>query len=97
MVQTMMFAPLVFEIDVYLRHMKFFRFISLAVASIFNFMYFFILAVWIIQIYDPPEWYAYDMFTGFMNCMVAYNLIFDSMALPINTMIIVKELSMEFF
>lgn len=32
-----------------------------------------------------------------MVCLVGYNLIFDSLALPVNTIIIIKELTMEFF
>lgn len=95
--QTIMFIPLIFEVDVWLRHAKFLRFWSLAIASTWNFLYILIGTVYIIQINYPPEWKVYDTFNAFMTCMIAYNLIFDIFSLPINSMIIMKELSMEFF
>ena len=88
---------MIFELDVYLRHMKFFRFLSFSVAFLWNFFYFFTVGVFIYQIYNPPEWRDYDLVNAFAMCLVGYNLIFDALALPVNTVIIVKELSMEFF
>ena len=95
--QSVNFFPLIFEIDVYLRHMKFFRLISLAVAFIWNLIYFLVVALFWYQIYNPPQWRQYDFFFSFSICLVAFNLLFDWLAVPLNTMIIIKELSMEFF
>lgn len=45
--QTFNLFPLIFEIDVYLRHMKFFRFISFSVAFLWNFFYFLTVGIFI--------------------------------------------------
>jgi len=45
-VQSLMLLPLIFEIDVYLRHMKFFRFISLFFAVLYNTLYFSVFGIW---------------------------------------------------
>jgi hypothetical protein len=46
-VQTLMLLPLIFEIDVYLRHMKAFRFFSLVFAVLSNVFYFSTLGIWL--------------------------------------------------
>ena len=94
-----MVLPLIFEIDGYLRRMKFFRFLSLMGALIDNTVYFVSLAIWLYQIYNPPTWLLeqWSIMTVFINMVLAYNFLFDSMNVPINTTIIIKEFSMEFF
>ena len=39
----------------------------------------------------------YDVIDLFVNLFFAYNVIFDSLAVPASFAIIVKELSLEFF
>lgn len=70
--------PLIFEIDVYLRHMKLIRFISLSFAMINNFIYFSVLGIWIWEVYYPPDWFVYSPITVFGNLIMAYNILFDA-------------------
>jgi hypothetical protein len=89
--------PLIFEIDVYLRHMKFFRFLSLAAALVYNIVYFATIAICYYQIYNPPPWMDYSAFSLFISLFLAYNILFDFLSVPTNIAIITKEISMEFF
>ena len=93
----MLSIPLIFEIDVYLRHMKWIRNWSFDTALWRFVTYWFIFTVWMIQTYDPPPWFQKGVFPLMMNIFLAYNLIFDAFLLPVDWTIITKELSMEFF
>jgi hypothetical protein len=52
-----------------------------------------------LTVYFPPEWLVeqWGVVTMFINMVVVYNLIFDSLSVPISLAIIVKEVSLEFF
>ena len=97
LLQLMSSLPLIFEIDVYLRHMKLFRVLSLFAALAYNIVYFGTIAIWYYQIYNPPSWMDYSVFSMFMNLFLAYNMLFDFLTVPSNIAIITKEFTMEFF
>jgi len=89
--------PLLFEVDVWLRHMKWLRFISLTVAIAYNMWFAIAAGIFYWNVYNPPYWYTYDIFSGMFTIFIGYSLIFDSLSLPVNSIIIGKEISMEFF
>ena len=95
--QGLLLLPLIFEIDVWLRHAKDLRMFSLMCATIFMVMWLSVFGFWYLEIYYPPSWMKYDVIDLFVNLFFAYNVIFDSLAVPASFAIIVKELSLEFF
>ena len=95
-IQTAILFPLLFEVDVWLRHMKWLRFISLTIAIAYNMWWVTAFGIYYWQVYNPPPWYKYDIVSGMMNLFLGYSLIFDSLSVPVNTFIIGKEISMEF-
>jgi len=92
-----MFIPLIFELDIYLRHMKFFRFFSLMAAITQLVLYFGFMITWIVEIYYPPAWLVWGPITVFGNLFISYNLLFDVLNVPISIEIILKEFTLEFF
>jgi hypothetical protein len=88
--------PLIFEIDVYLRHMKSFRFVSLTAALIHFYGYLFVVWVWLWELIWPPSFVKYDLVFVFQNLFIAFNLITDIVILPGDSIIIGKEFALHF-
>jgi hypothetical protein len=90
---------LFFEIDSVLRHIKFIRLINLVYSAGFNLVYvlsavkfYYMVKDYVNTPYGKAEWF--DLYI----CMViAYNLVLHGGNWTINTAIIVKEFSLEYF
>ena len=98
-IQTLLTVPLVAEFEFYLRRMFFIRTGSLLAAMAYNFTYFLMLADWFYNIYGLTdekieELGALDML---MNMFFIYNSILHSGIVLVNSMIIFKELELEFY
>jgi hypothetical protein len=55
LLETLFMLPLMLEFDVWLRHMKFVRWVALNFAIMYNVAYFVIGGVWWYQIESPPD------------------------------------------
>lgn len=95
--QTISLVPVIYELDFMIRHLKFFRFLNLMQAVFFLLEYLGGMGVWIFEVYNPPSWTNFDLVYLYSNMMVASILMLDTWTLPVNVVLIVKELSMEFF
>ena len=98
-VQTALSWPLIYEIPLFLNQLRFFRFISVAMAWVYNVVYFVVLADFIFQLYFAPQdtYENYDIFSIFQNMFLGYNIAMNLHVIPVNTMIIVKEVFLELF
>ena len=59
--------------------------------------YFGFVGTWMYQINSPPEWQEKNLFVIFTHLFIGYFVVMDGFSLPVSLVIIVKELSMEFF
>ena len=96
--QTIMSIPLVCEFPLYLRHLKFFRVLSLISAVFYSSITIFIFVSWLVDLYGLPEILSKEDFNKlsfldmFVNMCMIYNTILHSSIVPINVMIIAKEI-----
>jgi len=96
-VQTLCSLPLIFEIDVYLRHAKTLRFLVMNLAIFYTLFYVVVGGVWYWEIYHPPAWMDYSVPNLFFRLAIGYNLVFDLLPMVANIVIIAKEIFLEFF
>jgi hypothetical protein len=100
MIQYTLTLPLIFEDKQWLRHAKFIRLISLMSAWVFNIIYFsYAWKLWTIYqgFASDAENIEPTYFEVFVAMVIVYNLIIHATIMPINTTIIVKEFSMEYY
>ena len=98
-VQTLASIPLVAEFEFYLRRFFIIRFSSIMMALAYNISYLVMLADWFYNIYGLTdekieEIGALDML---MNMFFIYNSILHSGIVIVNTVIIVKEIELQFY
>ena len=86
---------LVAEFPFLLKRMKLIRFISFIFAFIYNIIYSSILVDYVIILYNQDK--KSDVVTVFQSMVFAYNLILHASIIPVNSAIISKEFSLEFF
>lgn len=92
--------PLVFEIPLYLRHLWFFRMLSAIWAGVYSIITLAIFGSWFIDLYAMPELVSEDEFNKlspldfFVNCFMIYNTIVHWTVIPINAVIIIKEIQL---
>ena len=80
--QSIQMIPVVFEIDVYMRHFKPVRGFSLMAATAYVVIELLAVIFWYVEIYDPPSWLVWDFPTVMFNLFLAYNFIFDLLGVP---------------
>ena len=95
--QTLQSIPVVFEIDVYMRHFKPMRGFSFMASVAYLIAWVSALVFWYIEIYYPPTWLVWDFPTIMFNLFLSYNFVFDTLGVPQSFAIVVKEISLEFF
>lgn len=95
--QTISATPLLYEIGFIIRHTKLIRFISLAAAIGYLFMFFGFGVTSVAELEEPYEWKEHNMFFIFTELFLVYFFFFDSVGVPVSIAIILKETSMEFF
>jgi hypothetical protein len=98
-IQTLLSWPLVFEIPFYLNELKFFRTFSVVVSWVYMMFYVFVSADWAYMLWLEPEatYEQYDVVSVLTNMFFAYNIVFNLHIIPVNMMIIWKELMLTFF
>jgi hypothetical protein len=98
-IQTFMSWPLVYEIPFYLSHLRIFRVVSGAVAVVYTAVYLFIIFDWIYQLYLEPTtvYEEYQFLDIVVNMYLAYNILFNLHLMPVNFVIMFKEIFLEIF
>ena len=91
--------PLVFEIPIYINELRFFRTFSVAFAWLYMLYYVFNALDWGFMLWLEPEatYESYDFLSVMYNMFLAFNIIFNIHILPVNIMIIIKEITLEIF
>ena len=77
--------------------MKELRVLSFLSACIYNLIYSIFLAIWIYQVFYDEDWKAIDSSCLIISLLIAYNLVLHFPIIPINFMIIFKEIEIEKF
>ena len=89
--------PLVFELPVYLRHLWFFRMLSVCLAGLYNVVFIAVYGSWLFDLYAIPEIEGRERFLKLspldmmLNMFLIYNTIVHWSIIPINVVIIIKE------
>ena len=98
-IQTFISWPLVLEIPSYLRHLKFLRWISCFWALIYNTVYLGFALGFLGQLYWATEerMSNYSLVDMTINMYLVYNCIIHATIIPINSIIIFKEIEMTIF
>lgn len=98
-VETWGSYPLIFEIPWWIKHTRLIRVLVTGMAVAYTCTYFGGLAGWVYQLWFEPEsqYEEYDFVSVMENMFLIYSLIFHLHILPVNFMILWKELSLEFF
>ena len=86
---------LAFEIPTWLKHMKAIRFLSMVSASTYNILFLLGVLKWVSMIWWEDNSNA-NIMTLLVNMNIGYNLIVHCSIVPINTFVVLKEISMEF-
>ena len=96
LVQTVFSWPLVMELPVYMYSFRLFRIMSVFAAGVYNFFYILCTIDWIFQIYwEPTKAYEdYQFVDILINMFLAYNIVFNLLIVPVNWVILIKEISM---
>jgi hypothetical protein len=91
--------PLFVEFPVYMRHAGFFRYVSLALAVLYNSVYFGLLAAWLYETFGETEIQYEEIGTLdiIMDFFYMYNTILHSSVAVVNIGIICKEIELQFF
>lgn len=95
--------PLVFEVPVYLRHLWFFRMLSFCWAIGYSVVFLAIYGSWFVDLYAIPDIVSEEQFDKLspmdmmINCFLIYNTIVHFSIIPINIVIIAKEIQLQFF
>ena len=86
----------IFEIDLWIKNLKWLRFLATASGYVYNFVWllFFVKFLDILQDWDGEKELMSKMF---MAMVLSYNLILNACVLPINFAMALKEFSMEYF
>jgi len=98
-VQTFCSWWLIYEIPIYINQLKFFRTLSALGAFAYTFVYTIITINWLYEIFWEPEntYESYGIFDIFVNMFLAYNVAVNLHIIPVNFMIILKEVSLWIF
>lgn len=98
-VETWGSYPLIFEIPWWIKHTRLIRVLVTGLSVMYTSVYFIALFVWVYQLWLEPEaeYEQYDFVSVMENMYLIYSLIFHLHILPVNFMILWKELSLEFF
>lgn len=99
MLQTMLSWPLIFEIPLFINTLRFLRTFSVAIAVFYNLVYVFIAVDWAYMLWGESDatFEQYDFISICTNMFLAYNIIFNIHILPVNMMIILKEITLDLF
>jgi len=91
--------PLVYEIPIYLRYMRFFRLFSVMAAWVYSAVYGYVVLDWLYQIYFEPVTAveSFQLFDILQNMFLAYNIIFHLHIIPVNVVIFLKEFMLMVF
>ena len=98
-IQTILSWPLVFEIPSYLRHIKFIRWFSCLWALLYNTVWFGFMFGFIGQLYWATDevMEQYSLMDMAVNMYLVYNCVIHVTIIPINSIIIFKEVTMTIF
>ena len=88
---------LAFELPIWLVSFRFFRFWSFVAAIVYNIVFVLMGFEWWDMLYLTGDKSHYDFFEIFINMFLGYNIILHFTIIPVNSFIILKETSMEFF
>ena len=88
---------LAFELPIWLRTFRGFRFWSGISAVVYTFAYFVAVFDWYDMLYIIDDKSEYDFVTIFINMFLGFNIVLHVTAIPINFFIIAKEISMHWF
>uniref|UniRef100_A0A7S3CUK7 Uncharacterized protein n=1 Tax=Strombidium rassoulzadegani TaxID=1082188 RepID=A0A7S3CUK7_9SPIT len=95
--QAIVGTLLAFEIPVFLLGFRVTRYYSFLMAIVYTVVFGIAGADWYYQLYLISQKNGYDFVTIFGNMVLAYNLIVHWSIIPVNLIIIIKELSMQQF
>merc|ERR1711935_670779 len=97
--QTILSWPLIFEIPIWLNKLRFFRFTSVAIAFMYNFVYLIVLLSWVFTLFFESEatYESYQFFDILIDMFLAYNVLFHLHIMPVNFAIVFKEILLELF
>jgi hypothetical protein len=95
--QSFLSGILVFEIPFLLRLMKELRVLSFLSACIYNLIYLIALFIWVHQVWFTEDESTFTASSLLVSLLLAYNLLMHFPILPINFMIIFKEIEIEKF
>ena len=84
----------VFELPIYLRAFRFTRLVSFFTAIGYNFLYLLSLFEWWGIIYEYSDKTSFEVPLIFIYMMLGYNAVLHITIIPVNLMIILKELSL---
>ena len=88
---------LAFELPIWLRTFRTTRFWSFVFATVYNLVFFTLALEWWDMLYVVNDKSSYDFVDIFINMCLGYNIVLHFTIIPVNTFIIVKEISMEYF
>lgn len=88
---------LAFELPIWLRTFRGFRFWSSAAAIMYTVAYLVMVFDWYDMLYIVDDMSEYDFVTIFINMFLGFNIVLHSTVIPINIFIVAKEISMHWF
>jgi len=88
---------LMFELPVFIRAFRVTRMIGFASAIVYNIMFLLSFFEWWDQLYIVTDKSQYDFVTIFINMILGYNIWLHGSIIPINLIIIIKEISLNYF
>lgn len=85
-----------FEIPIFLRAFRGTRIMNVCFSFLYTVIYLLLVLEWflMIYVYDATN---YDLSDLLFNMLLGYNMLLHSSVIPINLVIMIKEVSMEFF
>jgi hypothetical protein len=86
-----------FELPIYLRGFKETRTFILFGSIIYVLAFFIVLFEWYDMLYLVTDKSEYDFLTVYFNMLLGYNIVMHFSIIPMNLMIIFKEITMEWF
>ena len=88
---------LAFELPIFMDAFVVVRVFAVALAIVYNVLYFLGLFEWLDMLYLVTDKSAYDFVTVYINMLLGYNIVLHSTVIPVTLFIIIKEVSLLFF
>ena len=96
-IQVVNSIGVIFELPIWLRAIRVTRILSFLSAIAYNAFFIVSALEWYDQIYIVTDKSQYDFVTIMSNMLLGYNMILHSSIIPVNLVIILKEISLNFY